>query len=523
MSFAMQNGHLLLGESLIHMGAITRDQLDIALTEQKGNGDYLGKVLVQLGFLSQAILRDALSGVLGRDSVSLAQIMPDEDALALIPESLARRLQILPFAYSAKSSELSVAMANPCDLGLLDELESTLGDQAGVLPFVASETEIEQALDRCYGHDLSFASILREIESGDSASVIADEGAYVQPMVRLVNALLCDAIKRTASDIHIEPEKSFFRIRYRIDGVLRQIHSLHKRYWSAMLVRIKVLAELDIAETRTPQDGRFSLDLRGHTVDFRVSTFPTLYGENIVLRVLDRSRGILSLKELNLDAGDHAAISEIMRRPQGMLLLAGPTGSGKTTTLYAMLSALNEESVNIMTLEDPVECPTTLIRQASLNQGARLSFSAGMRALMRQDPDILLIGEIRDEETACMAIRASMTGHRVFSTLHSNSAIAAIPRLRDMGVRPETSSGNISGIIAQRLLRRLCGSCRAPLPAAQFPTWLTHRVDAETAHLWQAQGCEDCVRGYLGRVALMEVLRINRELDALMAHSATGA
>jgi type II secretory ATPase GspE/PulE/Tfp pilus assembly ATPase PilB-like protein len=337
-----------------------------------------------------------------------------------------------------------------------------------------------------------------------------------------VNALLSDAVKRGASDLHFEPEQEFLRIRYRIDGVLRQVRSLHRNYWAALAVRIKVMSGMDIAEMRAPQDGRFSLSLYGRPIDFRVSTLPTTHGENIVLRVLDRQKGIVGLDDLGLHEDALSTLRIMIARPEGILMVTGPTGSGKTTTLYSLLMHLNDEGVNIMTLEDPVEYPMSLIRQTSINEAVKLDFANGIRTMLRQDPDIILVGEVRDEDTAEMAFRAAMTGHQVFTTLHTNSAVGAVSRLRDIGVSPEIMSGNIIGVIAQRLVRTLCPACKEPYAPTKLERQLLglHVTEASPT-LYAARGCARCdQQGYKGRVALMEVLRIDPELDELIA---TGA
>jgi type II secretory ATPase GspE/PulE/Tfp pilus assembly ATPase PilB-like protein len=332
---------------------------------------------------------------------------------------------------------------------------------------------------------------------------------------------LSDAVKRGASDIHFEPEEGFLRFRYRIDGVLRQIRSLHKNYWSAIAVRLKVMSGMDIAETRAPQDGRISLALSGRRVDFRVSTLPTVHGENIVLRVLDRQKGIVSLEELNLTDDELTTLKLMVARPEGIILVTGPTGSGKTTTLYSILNYLNNESVNIMTLEDPVEYPTTMIRQTSASETSRLDFANGIRSMMRQDPDIILVGEIRDEDTASMAFRAAMTGHQVFSTLHTNSAFGVIPRLLDIGVKPDIMAGNIIGVIAQRLIRKLCNQCKQQYELEDIERELLGlKVRQHTTY--RAIGCDACNnQGYKGRLALMEILRFDQDTDELIARRGT--
>ncbi len=345
---------------------------------------------------------------------------------------------------------------------------------------------------------------------------------FSQPVVRLIDALLTEAVQRGASDIHFEPESSFLRIRYRIDGVLRQMRSLHKSFWPAMVVRMKVISGMNIAETRAPQDGRISLRLSGRPIDFRVASHPTTYGENFVLRILDRQKGIVPLSQTGLDESALNMLKMIISKPEGIVLVTGPTGSGKTTTLYSVLSHVNTESVNIMTLEDPVEYPLSLIRQTSINEAAKLDFASGIRSMMRQDPDIILVGEIRDHPTAEMAFRAAMTGHQVYSTLHTNSAIGAIPRLLDIGILPDIMAGNIIGIIAQRLVRVLCKECKYPyVPDAMERKLLGIPVHQDIT-LYRAAGCDSCNhQGYKGRMAIMELLKMDYDLDDLVSRRAS--
>ncbi|MEQ9564125.1 MAG: GspE/PulE family protein, partial [Woeseiaceae bacterium] len=363
-----------------------------------------------------------------------------------------------------------------------------------------------------------------EIDTGevDQLNLAIENEEYSHPLIRLVDAILADAVKRDSSDIHLEPEAGFLRVRYRIDGVLRQVMALHKSYWPGMVVRLKVMAKMNIAETRAPQDGRISLSLAGRPIDFRVACQQTTHGENFVLRILDRKKGIVPLEKLNLAKDSLTTIQVMMARPEGIILVTGPTGSGKTTTLYSMLNFRNDESVNIMTLEDPVEYPMSMIRQTSLNEAAKLDFANGIRSMMRQDPDIILVGEIRDEETAEMAFRAAMTGHQVFSTLHTNSALGAIPRLIDIGVKPQIMAGNIIGIVAQRLVRRLCRHCKTAYAPDETERRLLGMDLSKPLLLYKEAGCDGCShRGYRGRVAVVEVLKINSDMDEMIARGAT--
>ncbi|MBT7950087.1 MAG: type II/IV secretion system protein [Gammaproteobacteria bacterium] len=510
---------------MVDKGVTTPDQIHIALTEQKKSKDHLGKILVRLGFATEAIIRDVIGGVIGQESVDLNRAVADSEAVSMIPKDMARRMRVLPIDFDRSSGQLTVAMADIFNVVALDQLSAHVAGTAEIIPVLAGEVEIEKAIDQFYGFELSVDGILNEIETGeiDYQSLDAETDEYSQPVVRLVNALLSDAVKRGASDIHFEPEEGFLRFRYRIDGVLRQIRSLHKNYWSAIAVRLKVMAGLDIAETRAPQDGRISLSLSGRAVDFRVSTLPTVYGENIVLRILDRQKGIVPLDQLDMHDDEKTTLKLMVARPEGIILVTGPTGSGKTTTLYSILSYLNTESVNIMTLEDPVEYPMTMIRQTSANETSRLDFASGIRSLMRQDPDIILVGEIRDEDTATMALRAAMTGHQVFSTLHTNSALGAIPRLLDIGVKPDILAGNIIGVVAQRLIRRLCDSCKEAYQLGDLERNLLGLKGSDRQqNIYRPKGCPVCEnQGYKGRIALMEILRFDSDMDELVARKGT--
>ncbi len=466
-----------------------------------------------------------IGGVIGQESVDLNRAVADSEAVSMIPKDMARRMRVLPINFDSSRGQLTVAMADIFNVVALDQLSAHVGGSAEIIPVLAGEVEIGKAIDQFYGFELSVDGILNEIETGeiDYQSLDAETDEYSQPVVRLVNALLSDAVKRGASDIHFEPEEGFLRFRYRIDGVLRQIRSLHKNYWSAIAVRLKVMAGLDIAETRAPQDGRISLSLSGRAVDFRVSTLPTVYGENIVLRILDRQKGIVPLDQLDMHDDEKTTLKLMVARPEGIILVTGPTGSGKTTTLYSILSYLNTESVNIMTLEDPVEYPMTMIRQTSANETSRLDFASGIRSLMRQDPDIILVGEIRDEDTATMALRAAMTGHQVFSTLHTNSALGAIPRLLDIGVKPDILAGNIIGVVAQRLIRRLCDSCKEAYQLGDLERNLLGLKGSDRQqNIYRSKGCSVCDnQGYKGRIALMEILRFDADMDELVARKGT--
>ncbi len=514
-----------IGQILISQGILTEDQLRIALLEQLKSRQPVGKLLVQLGFVSEATLRDALSEKLGLQSVDLGQIVVDPGSIRIVPREFAKRHNLFPVALDKERKRLILAISDTNNIVALDQVRAQLRGEFEIELRLAGEQEIIRAIEQFYGHELSIDGILHEIETGeiDYQSLQAAGDEYSQPVVRLISALLADAVERAASDIHFEPEQNFLRIRYRIDGVLRQIRSLHKTYWPAMAVRIKVMAKMNIAETRAPQDGRISLSLTGRQVDFRVASQITTHGENIVLRILDRQKGIVPLDQLGLQPEALTMLKKMIQRPEGIILVTGPTGSGKTTSLYSILNHINHDGINVMTLEDPVEYPMTLIRQTSVNEAAKLDFANGIRSLMRQDPDVILVGEIRDEDTAQMAFRAAMTGHQVYSTLHTNSALGAIPRLVDIGLSPEIMAGNIIGVVAQRLVRKVCRHCRQPYVANGADCRLLGvKPDAKPPTLYRAVGCDHCdYQGYRGRLAIMELLKIDGEIDELMAGQAT--
>lgn len=507
-----------LGDRLIDKGVVSYDQVQIAITEQKKSKKALGQVFIDLGFVRESVIRDTLAESFGHQSIDLSTTVPDAEALQFIDKKMAVRNNIVPVSFNKRTSVLQIAIADVYDVMALDRLRSAIPLDIDLKPLLATDSQIRAAIDLYYGYELSVDGILKEIETGevDWHSVDAGGDEYSQPLVRLVDAILIDAVKREVSDIHFEPESGFLRLRYRVDGVLIQIRSLHKDYWSAIAVRLKVMANLNIAETRSPQDGRISLHVGDRDVDFRVSVQPVTHGENIVLRVLDKTKGIVPLDKLDLSPQNLDLLKLIMSRPEGIILVTGPTGSGKTTTLYSMLNYRNSVEVNIMTLEDPVEYPMDMIRQTSISEVAKMDFASGIRSLMRQDPDIILVGEVRDEATAEMAFRAAMTGHQVFTTLHTNSALGAIPRLTDIGVKPDLLAGNIIGIIGQRLIRKLCNKCKVAKSAEEYEKIIFNTDRSFT--LYHPVGCDACGHsGYKGRISVMEVLKTNRAIDELIA------
>ena len=503
--------------TLLVRGLITNDQLKISQIEVEKSDKSLEQSLLDFGFVNESLLRDIKSELSGSVSIDLKQALPDASALLLITVEFARRHTLIPL--SLQENRLTVAVVDANDLQTMDRLQHQVADDITLKTMVASVRDITDAIDRFYGFELSIDGILSEIESHQHAATTGDEpdAEYSQPFVRLVDAILVDAVKRSASDIHFEPESGFLRVRYRIDGVMRQVRSLHYDYWSALSVRIKVLSELNIAEKRAPQDGRLSFDVAGSPVEFRVSVLPTIHGENIVLRILDRQKGIVPMTSLGLSEQSFSTLNLMMARPEGLILVTGPTGSGKTTTLYSMLNQISDERINIMTMEDPVEYPLPLLRQTTVNEQVKLDFAEGIKAILRQDPDVILIGEIRDQQTAEMALRASMTGHQVYSTLHANSAIGSLSRLADIGVGRSAIVGNIIGIVAQRLVRKLCDHCKKSAVPDEFEQSIIGQCDRH----YCAVGCDLCEQqGYKGRVSITEVLRFNAEIEEVIVKSA---
>lgn len=505
-------------------GLITQDQAEIAWTEREKRGGSFGDILVSLGMLSMDDLTAIMAAASATEAIKLGDMVPDDAAIKLIPKTLAQSYDVFPVGFDADSRKLTVAITNTNDVVAMDQCRSVVPVDISLSWRLASKADIKAAIDRFYGYALSIDDILKGLRTGkmdDDALSMRGIEAFAHPIVRLIDALLADAVHEGASDLHFEPEEGFLRIRYRIDGVLRQVRVLHKQYWAALCVRLKVLSGMDIAETRAPQDGRISMVIRGHDVDFRAAAQPTIHGENFVLRVLDRRKSIVPMDKMGLPEARMTTLRLMLARPYGIILVTGPTGSGKTTTLYSILNEMNTESVNIMTLEDPVEYPMARIRQASAADNPKMDFANGIRSMMRQDPDIILVGEIRDHETAEMAFRAAMTGHQVFSTLHANSAVLAIARLLDLGIPASVMTGNLIGIVAQRLVRLLCPKCKEPYEAGEIEKTLLGAPVKLPLTLYRAVGCPQCKgQGYKGRTSIMELLRFDMGLDDLLSRSA---
>jgi general secretion pathway protein E/type IV pilus assembly protein PilB len=504
-----------LGARLLAEGAVTEDQLRIALHEQKQSGALLGTLLVRLGFLKEETLASLLAARTGFATIDGDAIDADPALLAAWPKNVALRCRALPL--EDRAGQLRVAMADPYDLVAMDEIRRAFPAFAALSPQVIEETPLLEAIERLYGPLGAVEDLLSEMEDGFASPARAEH-----PIVRLLDWVLEDAARRGASDIHLEPENSFIRLRYRVDGRLQEVRSLHKAHWPALSHRLKILAGMNIADQRSIQDGRFRRVIGGSEVDFRAALMPTSWGETIVIRLLDHKRGLLSLEELGFDAHNRAALDEILIRPEGLTLVTGPTGSGKTTTLYAILRALSATDVNIATLEEPVEYQLPLLRQTEIQEEIGLNFAAGVRGVLRMDPDVIFIGEIRDAETAQMALRASMTGHRVFSTLHCIDALGAITRFADLGVNPRLLMGNLSGLMAQRLVRKLCPKCKIWRKASADEALRLGADPKNPPKIAAAKGCASCNgSGTKGRIALAEVLPLTPEIDDLVAAEAS--
>lgn len=518
-----------MGERLVAMGIITEDQLGVALQEKKITGKMLGEVLVDLGFIDEETLTAVLAESSGFDVFDPKHTIVDGDALSLVDKKTALKHYFLPI--SIVGDTVMVAMSDPYDVLAMDTLRQFLPRGAQVRPLVTTASVLTEAIDAAYGYASSINAILKELEEFKDDKTKTDiigleeSAVFSHPIVRLVNALVFDAVKVGASDLHFEPEENFVRLRYRVDGVLYTAQILHKQYWNGISQRIKIISEMNIADKLSAQDGRFGLNVGGREVDFRVSSLPTVHGENIVLRVLDKSASIMLLTSLGFSEHNLAVIKRAQEKPEGIIIVTGPTGSGKTTSLYSMLNAISSVEVNIKTLEDPVEYSLPMIRQTHVREGV-LEFAEGIKAILRQDPDIIFIGEIRDGTTAEMALKAAMTGHQVYTTLHTNDSFGAIPRLLDLGLKPGMVAGALIAIFAQRLTRCVCKHCREAYTPDEQECKILGCDPAEPPTVYKARqgGCEMCKgQGYKGRIAVAEILTFDEEMNDLLARQATRA
>jgi type IV pilus assembly protein PilB len=514
-----------LGQILIELGYITAQQLETALEEHRKTPKSLGRVLIDLGMIKESDLVRALAEQVGLEFVDLAEFQVDPVATALLPEALARRYRALPIG--ERDGRLLVAMSDPANVYALDDIRTITGRD--VLPVVATANDVEQAIQKFAGYESQYemASIV-DAAAGeeDLLETDLDEAVEDAPIVRLVNAIMTQAVADRASDVHIEPREKDLRIRFRVDGVLMEpMPAAPKNIQNGLISRLKVMADLNIAEKRAPQDGRIAMKVSGKKLDLRVATLPTVFGEKVVMRILDTSNALLRLEELGFLEDSYKRYSASFHKPYGAILVTGPTGSGKSTTMYGTLNILNQIDKNIITVEDPVEYRLPGVNQMQVNVKAGLTFASALRSILRSDPDIVLIGEIRDKETATIAIEAALTGHLVLSSLHTNDAPSAITRLVEMDVETFLVASAIDCIVGQRLARKLCDRCKASyrpdeneLYAAGYPDWLWPEVQ----ELFKPAGCPACANtGFRGRIGLYEVMQMTEEIERLTVERAS--
>ncbi len=510
----------MLGQILIGMGCLTDKELQDALEQQKERNESLGDILVGLGYVQPEDLTRALAEQFDMEMVDLESLDIDRSVIEMIQPELAKEHRIIPIDH--EDDELIVAMGDPLDLYTLDNLRFVVN--CPITPVLATKQAIDEALSKYYGVDTTESELdgmLQEYTQSDiqfvdtSGAIDEQDSGDDAPVIKLVTLIISEAVKSRASDIHVEPMSDRVRIRYRVDGLCYEVDSPPKRLQGAVLARLKIMAKMNMAEKRRPQDGRIKLSLMGREIDLRVSSLPAIHGESIVMRILDKEAVMFGLEQLGFHMDDYRTLQGLIRRPNGIMLVTGPTGSGKTTTLYAALNELNRSDRKIITAEDPVEYNISGINQAQVNRKAGMTFERIIRAMLRQAPNIILVGEIRDDETANTAIEAALTGHLVFSTLHTNDAPSAITRLIDMGVAPFLVASSIQAIIAQRLIRRICPECKQPAPPDLGACKAAGFSDAEikSTTFYAGAGCENCKNiGFRGRRGIYEIMVMNSRL-----------
>jgi len=518
---------LRLGDLLVDAGVVTGDELAEALAAQRsiiGSRRRLGHVLVDLGFATERQIADCLAGQLGLEVADLTKVPLSADAVRLLSRGVAQRLGVIVVARD--DDRLTVAVTDPTDVVALDDVRLHTG-VSELTVLVATETQVRDHLTRVWSLSEDSTDVTTYFDEIELASPEAEDGgasADDAPTVRLVNLVLADAVRAGASDIHLEPQRETLRVRYRVDGVLRDVMSVPRSAMASVVSRLKIVSGLDIAERRLPQDGRTRITVDGQHVDARVSTLPSIHGEKVVVRLLARADQIPPLDGLGLEPDQLAVLRHALSAVQGLVLITGPTGAGKTSTLYSALADIHSTERNIVTLEDPVEVQMTGITQVQVHERSGLTFSRGLRAVLRQDPDVVLLGEIRDSETAGLAVRASLTGHLVLTTLHTNSAVSAMTRLVDIGVEPFMVASALSAVVAQRLVRRPCPSCAVPddpEPALLETLGLDPSMLAGTTPL-RGEGCADCgTSGYRGRTGIYEVLLVDQHLRRVLGRDPT--
>jgi len=500
-----------VGDLLVETRIITQGQLEEALTEQKNSKKRLGDILIAKGFVTEQQMIEVLEFQLGIPHVSLYKYQIDQSIIQIIPEKLAINYQVIPFRKNG--NKLMVAMADPLDYYAIEDLRMSTGFQ--IETAIATKEELARAIDRYYGIQETVNEIMQNLpKDEDLNEQLQSEDA---PVSRMVNQIIQNAVKQRASDIHFDPQDSEFRVRFRIDGQIRTEQVLPKHMQGIITARLKIMAQLNIAEKRLPQDGRIQLDLDYRAIDVRVSTLPTVHGEKTVLRILDLSQSIKQIEQLGFVKENAAKFRQMINKSYGIVLITGPTGSGKTSTLYAALNELNKEDVNVITVEDPVEYRLTGINQVQVNDKTGLTFARGLRSILRQDPNIIMVGEIRDLETAEIAIRAALTGHLVLSTIHTNDAISTVTRLIDMGIEPFLISSALTGVVGQRLVRRICTECATPYDPTIEEKQILEQYHVQLPKLLKGRGCAKCNRtGYRGRIAIHELLDLDDHLKQMV-------
>jgi type IV pilus assembly protein PilB len=511
---------LQLEQLLVAEGIITEAQLEKARARQAATGHTIGRVLIEIGALSEGDLLSVLASQIGMEYVDLSNYRIDPSAAALIPETVARRYQAIPIGFDDDGTVV-VAMSDPANVIALDDIRTVTNRD--VRPVVATKNDILDAVGKVARADSNVAEIADlAADASDEAEDLSalTEAVEDAPIVKLVNMLITQAVQDRASDIHIEPAEKDIRIRYRIDGVLHEVMRTQKSVQSGLISRLKIMADINIAERRIPQDGRVSMSVMGKPIDLRVATLPTVYGEKVVLRILDKTAGLVQLSELGFSEDNLHRYEDCFRQPYGCILVCGPTGSGKSTTLYSTLSVINDPDRNIITVEDPVEYRLAGVNQVQVNNKAGLTFAAALRSILRSDPDVVLVGEVRDKETAQIAVEAALTGHLVLTTLHTNDAPSAMTRLPEMGVETFLVASAVDCVLAQRLARRLCSKCKeAHQPTEQTfldAKWPFELEGSDLPVIYRAVGCAACSHtGYRGRIALHEVMKISEEIERL--------
>ncbi|MCQ6273514.1 Flp pilus assembly complex ATPase component TadA [Bacillus sp. V3B] len=508
----MQQTRKRLGDLLVESGLITEAQLQTTLNE-KSSGQKLGDALLQRGHLTEQQLIEVLEFQLEIPHISLYRYPFDTKLFNLIPKEMAKRNQLIPL--KKDGDRLFVAMADPMDFFAIDDLRLSTGFQ--IETAIATKDDILRAINKYYNIDEGFEELIGNLSDGDEVVQEETMTAEDSPVVRLVNQLLSNAVTMKASDIHIDPQETKVAIRYRVDGVLRTERVLPKHMQSLLTARIKIMANLDITEHRVPQDGRIKVNLDFHPIDLRMATLPTVFGEKIVMRILDLGSSLNDINKLGFNKLNLKRFTDMIEKPTGIVLITGPTGSGKSSTLYAALNNLNSEEVNIITIEDPVEYQIEGINQIQVNANIGMTFAAGLRSILRQDPNIIMVGEIRDKETADVAIRASLTGHLVLSTLHTNDSLGTLTRLVDMGVEPFLVASSLSGVVAQRLVRKVCRDCAEEQAPSNREIEIFIKRGMKVDKITRGRGCSSCnMTGYKGRIAIHEVLVINDDMKRVI-------